>query len=303
MKVLVTGGAGRLGGYVLDELRGRHSLAVFDAVAAKADDVESVTGDIRSLEQVEAALDGCDAVIHLAAIPMYTGEEAHQALWEINSTGTFNVLEAAARRKVRRVVLASSICAQGFISWSRPFVPQFLPVDETHPTWPDDGYGLSKLIGEQLCFAYSRRYGIAAVCLRLATVWFPYLPDNTRKFVGRLDEPETMAGFIWNYVDARDAAQAFRLAIELPEVTYEVLNIGAANTCAKVPSLELIKRFYPEVPEIRNRSSFLTDEYAPLWDISRARRALGYEPRHTWQEYLELAQVGGVAAPTPVSPV
>lgn len=298
MRVLVTGGAGRLGRYVVDELRGRHGVRVFDAAAPDAA-VPSITGDIRSAEQVDAAFAGVEAVIHLAAIPLYTGE--NRKIWEINVDGTFNVLEAAVRAGVRRIVLASSICAQGFISWSRPFVPAYLPVDEDHPAWPDDTYGLSKLIGEELCYAYARRYGVQAVALRLATIWFPFLPENTVRLVQRVSQPETLAGFLWNYVDARDAARAFGLALEHDVGEFRVLNIGAADTCSDVPTLELIKRFYPDVQQLRNRARFLVEEHAPLWDIGRARRELGYEPQHSWREYAERlkpqASEGPAAAP------
>jgi UDP-glucose 4-epimerase len=293
MRVLVTGGAGRLGRYIADELSPRHEVVIFDALAPADSRIPAITGDIRSFEAVERALDGVDAVIHLAAIPMYTGE--NQNIWDVNVNGTFNVVEAAAQRRVQRVVFASSICAQMCIGWEATCRPSYLPLDEEHPNRPDDTYGLSKLIGEQLCYAHSRRYGLETVCLRMATVWFPFLPDNTRRFANHVGMPQALAGFLWNYVDARDAARAFGQALELDRVTHEVFNIGAAETCADMPTLELISRFYPEVPELHNRSDFLTTEYAPLFDIQRAREQLGYEPVHSWREYAAAIEADKVA--------
>jgi len=91
----------------------------------------------------------------------------------------------------------------------------------------------------------------------------------------------------WQYVDVRDVAQAFRLALEKKGVEHEVYNIGAADVCSDMDSLELVKLYYPEVKFILNPTGFLTDKKRALFDISKAQKALGYKPKFNWRDYLE----------------
>jgi nucleoside-diphosphate-sugar epimerase len=306
--VLVTGGSGRLGRtFVVPELAKHHSIRVFDAVQPPSSEWEFVQGDITSLEDVKKAVAGVDAIVHLAAIPIYTAEE--EKIWKINCDGTFNVLEAARLAGVRDVVMASSVCAWGPIFWSSPQVPAYFPVDEEIPNKPDDMYGISKVIGEELAYGYASRFGMNIANLRLATVglfdqdyWAGAVdnidnPDYVLAAVANPEQPSagdmTMQDFVYQYVDPRDVAQAFKLAldavqagkIERDGVTADVFNIGGPDVFSTVESRDLIRRYYPKSKV--DEAVYEQDPMYPLYDIKRAREVLGYEPRHTWREFTE----------------
>ena len=292
-KILVTGGSGRIGKYLVPALAKDYDVRVFDMVEPAGADYDFVKGDITQMNELERATEGVDGIVHLAAIPIYTGED--EKIMRINVNGTFNLLEAAKRNTVENFVFASSVCVWGVINWSRRSTPSYFPVDEAITDRADDMYGMGKLIGEQLCYVYSRRYGIKSICLRLATVGF-LDADYWIEARKNIDNPEyrlsrsskSLVDFCWQYVDVRDLPQAFRLALKSlneGKTDYEVYNIGAADVFSKVPSLELIKRYYPDVAHIRNETGFLKDAYRALFDISKAQRELGYSPQYTWRDF------------------
>lgn len=286
MKVLITGGAGNISHFLCKQLEESHELILFDIVEPRDTKHRFIKGDLTELSDVEKAAKGMDAIVHLGAIIIDTGEA--EKIWEVNNTGTFNVLEAAARNGVGKALFASSICAVGFVFWKKPFTPDYFPVDERHPTKPDDSYGLSKLIGEKLCYAYTQRYDIQTICFRMTPVWFPFetLSEFNRNCLEGVKEPAANKEWIWSYVDGRDVAQAFRLGLEQGSLGHEIYNVGAEDICAEVPSLELVKQFYPEVKWINNADGFLLEPYKALFDISKAKQELGYQPKITWRDYL-----------------
>ncbi|MHB1413648.1 MAG: NAD-dependent epimerase/dehydratase family protein [Chloroflexota bacterium] len=285
MKVLITGGLGRVGRAVAERLKDTHEIAVLDAaVGALADGKRVYAGSVSDRAAVVKAMVGADAVIHLAALYKYYPER-HAEFIEVNYKGTFNVLEAAVECGVKKVVIASSICAYGFIFWHAKETPCYFPIDEEHPTNPTDLYGLTKLQSEQLCRAYAQRYGLRTVALRLATVWFLDDVDYTRRFFGWLREPGNAVNHIWNYVDARDVGQAFALALRHEGGPCDVFNVGADDVAADLDSLELIRRYYPDVPALKNADSFLWKPRAPLFGIARAKEVLGFAPEYTWRDY------------------
>lgn len=264
-----------------------------DAIAS---DDRTVVADITSYQQVRNALRGQEAVVHLAGIPSYSPD--HIGIMTANMQGTSAVLEAAADEGIRRLVFASSICAYGLLFWKEPWTPAFLPLDESHPCWPDEPYGLSKLLGDQMCAAYSRRHRLDTFCLRLAPVLFPGSEKN-RMIFSTVNEPGGMAAQanltefgtrvtnaskLWSYVDVRDVAQAVQLALEAGAEGHHVYNIGAADVCSEKPSLDLVGEYYPDVGELRHEDRLIGRPYDPLYDIERATDELGFEPRHSWRE-------------------
>ncbi len=285
MKVLVTGGSGWIGKHVIADLKDGHQIRSFDLLEPISDELEFIRGDLTVFEEVLRAVEGVDAIIHLGAIPIDTGEAKN--IWDINCTGTFHVLQAAAETGVKKVVCASSICAVGFIFWKNPFVPDYFPVDEVHPLKPDDSYGLSKLIDEKICYAYSQRYDIAMTCLRMAPVWFPEIRPSTKMFMEGIEEPEKNKDMIWSYVDVRDVVQIIRLSLEKISEGWHVYNVGAEDVCTEVPSLDLVREFYSDVELIKNTAGFLREPHRALWDISKAEEELGFKPRFNWRGYLK----------------
>lgn len=297
MKIVITGGAGNLGGYVISELREQHEITILDLIAPQGNQCKFIKADLTNFEEVNQGVKNSDAIIHLGAIPYYDAGEAHK-IWQTNVTGTFNVLEAAAQNNVMKMVIASSIDAYGFEFWSKPFTPDYFPLDENHPCKPDDTYGMSKMIDEKLCYGYSKRYQMQVICLRLTTILYPGSEDAAR-WVSNVEDPEfsftlmsdriPITDSIWAYVDARDVAQAFRLALkrmDKQDVHYEIYNIGAGDVLSKVDSLELIKRYYPDVKMILNKEGFLIKKNRALFDITKAQTDLKYKPKFTWRDHM-----------------
>ena len=134
MKVLVTGGSGKIGGFVVTELqKGNHEVRVFDVKEPSDAGVDLVKGSITEPVEIERAAEGVDGIIHLAAIPSMMRETPSAEYMNVNVTGTFNVLEAAAKNDVGKVAIASSDSALGFVFSTHSFAPNYFPIDEGHP--------------------------------------------------------------------------------------------------------------------------------------------------------------------------
>lgn len=291
-KVLVTGGSGQIGSIVIKKLLSLgYQVRITDLQPCDADDAEYIKGDVTSLNDMIAATEGIDAVIHLAAIPVETGNA--EKIFHINTLGTFNVLEACARNNVKGLVLASSVLVYGVVDSTCPEAPHYLPVDEEYPIVPERNYGMSKVIGESICQSYCRRYKMNCISLRIASVLFPE-SQAWKDAVAAIDNPEyelvpglPMSEFMWQYVHADDAAEAFCLAVkrlEQKDTGFEVFNIGAEDIFSSHPSMEIIGKYLPDVPKILRPAEFAADKQRALYDISKARAVLGYKPGHTWRE-------------------
>lgn len=306
MKIFVTGGSGTLGGYVLRELlRAGHTVSDYDCTAPLIEGVEFIQGDITNLDQLREACLGHDAVIHLAAVPG-PGRTTPERLMYINVMGTVHVLEAAIQVGIGKVVFASSGAATGFTFQKREIVPRYLPLDEEHSCEPHDEYGLSKLLGELICKRYSDAYSIRTICLRINNNW--YLDRDGAQFVVKsgwakgftveelwtkryrktiedaegkwpVPGPPPPRNVLWAVTDARDAAQAFRLAVENDEILHEVFFINGDDTCSTVETPVLISRYYPNVP-----LKTPLEGYASFWSHEKATRMLGYQPQYTWRK-------------------
>src|SRR5688572_19229567 len=252
MKVVVTGGVGKLGQYVvralLDTTGGRqaHEVTVFDQVrGAVPESVRVLIGDVRDLGQVVGALAGADAVIHLAGVPQ-PGTTPDSIVFSTNVLSTFNVHEAALRLGIRRVVSASSEAALGWTYRYRDFLPDYLPIDEDHPLRPQDPYGLSKVAGEAIARSYSDRCDLQTVAIRPPWTVSPAELEALRTQGGR-----RVTNFqLFNYLDVRDAAEAFRLATERPIARHVALHVLNDDTAVAEPLSELLPRLYPAMGDM-----------------------------------------------------
>ena len=276
MKIVLTGASGRVGRYVLAELAATHDVVAFDARPPVDSAVRFVQGDITRMADCRQALDGAEVVVHLAAIPNPLNNPPEQVM-QINAMGTFNVIEAAVQAGVKRVVMASTDSALGFVFRRRDFLPEYLPIDEAHPLRPQDAYGLSKLIDEEICKSYSRAYGLETVCVRICRVIFPEEVELNQKLAA---DPTILAKGLWVYVDVRDAARAFRLAAEAPGLQHEAIFAAAPDCFARAETAQLLERFYPALlpwaDHLSGHHSLITG--------AKAQRLLGFEPRHTWRD-------------------
>jgi nucleoside-diphosphate-sugar epimerase len=287
--VLVTGSAGLLGRHVVRELAAHCDVAGFDRKRAP-EDVPQALGDVTDMAAVRAACAGRDAVVHIAALPNIwsgTGEQ----IMTVNVTGTWNVLQAAEDAGVRRVVLCSSDSVAGFTVLSGAMhAPDYAPVDLAHPLRASDPYALSKVLGERLGAAFVERGRLEVVALRPVFVLYPEMIPEVRaraqdpvRYKGPMAGGPSAAGGgpLWHYVDPRDAARAFRLALDVERFAgFEGIYVSAATTLAPEPTLERLERWLKRPVPVRRPAIYAREPHAPLYDLAPARDLLGFEAEH-----------------------
>ncbi len=174
MKIIITGGAGVAGkACTADLLQRGHQLRCLDLVESPEPKVDSAIVDLMDLEATEKAVEGFDAIIHLAAISHPQARERWPEVWRINTQTTYNVFEAAARKDIKKVVIASSICAVGFCGGWRSDALPYLPIDEKYPVRSQEPYSTSKLANEYTAHMFTLTFDMAALCMRLGNIRYP----------------------------------------------------------------------------------------------------------------------------------
>lgn len=277
-KVVVTGGSGNLGSFVVRAFvdAGYETLNL-DIKPPQENLCESWICDLTRSGDLYQAFKNADAVIHLAAYQA-PGLAPDCETFSNNVTTSYNVLKAATDMGVARVVLASSVAAYGFLYAPEMWAPDYLPLDEDYPCKPRDPYGLAKIFGEQLADSFAIQGEMTIVSLRLSGVNFD-LTYNT--LPQRWADPGAKMGTFWSYIDARDTAVACRLAVEAEIAGHEILNISADTSRYPDPTSDLVRKY---LPTTRIREGF-SGHWSGL-DNSRAKTILGFSSQHNWQDYL-----------------
>jgi nucleoside-diphosphate-sugar epimerase len=280
MKVVVTGGSGLTGRHVVKHLVDQgYEVVNADHLPPQKALCPYRLVDMEDLGQVVGCFYGAEAIIHLAAIPrpiFHTNE----VVFRTNMMATYNVLEAAATLGIRKVVYASSVSVLGYPFYYRYFAPQYVPIDEEHPSQPQDPYALSKYLGEEIAKAFVRRCDMAVVSLRL--VWI-HTPETFKEQLSPMwDDPAAGASNLWSYIDGRDVAEACRLSLQVDLGGHHAFFIAAPNTFMKTPTDELVKQFYPSA-EIRSR---LVGNQALVSSV-KAEKVLGFHAQYTWEMFYQ----------------
>ena len=216
-----------------------------------------------------------DVLVHFAAIPRVQLVPDAE-VFRINTTSTYNVMEAAVRAGIRKVVYASSEATYGVVFADEQLDPDYFPVDEEHPTVPMDAYGLSKVVNERTAAAFHARAGGDFYGLRIGDVMAP--PDY-KKFPLWSTDPAIRKREMWAYIDVRDVAQMVRLCVDTDGLGFQVFNTYAGESAHVVPTRELAQKFYPKVP-VRDDVA----EHGSLVSNRKAQRMLGFEQKHRWAE-------------------
>lgn len=281
MRVLITGGSGYVGSVVCERLAQSHEVINFDQRPPEKPCGRFMRGDILDAAHLTEAMHGVEVVVHLAAVPNPLHVPT-DTLMNVNVMGTQRVVATAAHGDPERVVVASSDATFGFVFGRGEIMPEYLPVDETHPTRPLDCYGLSKVLKEEICRRYTRDTGLETVCLRYCWVWSQQHYTELDRLA---DAAESFVGQLWGYVDVRDVAQAVERSLTAPSIIHETLLITASNTFQRLASLELAERFLPPSVEIRDPDWFAQQPQRSLFDCARAKAVLGFEPElDCWEE-------------------
>jgi nucleoside-diphosphate-sugar epimerase len=275
MRIVVTGGSGKGGKWVVRDLReAGHDVLNVDARHDGSPHGQCLVADLTDLGQTLDALSGAAAVVHFAAIPAPEIRPDGET-FRINVMSTYNVFAAAEMHRVQRVVWASSETVLGL-----PFdiPPAFAPIDEAIEPRPESSYSLSKLAGETMAGQFARRTGIGFLGLRISNIMEP---EDYARFPSFWDDPRLRKWNLWGYVDARDVATATRLGLERPIEGSEICIVAAADTVMTRPSADLMTEVFPTVPLRR-----AVEGRETLLSIDRARRVLGYEPAHRWADHV-----------------
>jgi nucleoside-diphosphate-sugar epimerase len=239
-------------------------------VRADLTDAGQVLGAVSAVDDLYK---GIDAIVHLAAIPA-PGQATNAVTFANNVLSTYNVFEAARVNGVRNIVWASSETVLGL-----PFteqVPPYFPVDEDYRVVPMSSYSLGKAVDEEIAHHFCRWDPETKIIgLRFSNVMEP---ADYAEFSSWQDDPLARAWNAWGYIDARDGARAVRKALEFDVPGYEAFIIANADTVMLRPSAELLAEVFPDAP-LRQA----VEGCATLLSIDKARRLLGYEPRHSWR--------------------
>ncbi|MFC5969857.1 GDP-mannose 4,6-dehydratase [Halomarina salina] len=302
MQVLVTGGAGFIGGHLAESfVHDGHDVTVVDnfdpyyevaikrtnvsearETAAKTDGSYTlVEDDVRNESTVSRLVAEADVVYHQAAqAGVRASVEDPKKPNEVNVEGTLNVLEAARSSDVRRVVLASSSSVYG--------KNHYLPYDEAHPTTPVSPYGVSKLAAEQYARTYNDVYGLPTVALRYFTVYGPRMRPNMAitNFVTRCADgkPPVIYGDgqqtrDFTYID--DVVDANRTLMTSDAADGEILNIGSTDNISIERLARTICDAFDQPLNLEYDERYRGDAEHTHADIGKARALIGYEPSVT----------------------
>ncbi|WP_030436959.1 NAD-dependent epimerase/dehydratase family protein [Actinoplanes subtropicus] len=279
MRIAVTGGTGKLGRAVVASLRAAGDEVVnLDAAAVRPDiriDLTDYGQTIEALTAIDDRYDHIDAVVHLAAIPA-PGITGNAATFQNNIVATYNVFAAAKAAGITNVVWASSETLLG-IPFDTP--PPYIPLDEEYPARPESRYALAKHLEETMAAQFCRwNPELKMIGLRFSNVMDP---EDYLEFPSFDDDPALRKWNLWGYIDARDGAQAVRRALDYRATGVEIFIIANADTVMSRSSASLAAAVYPGV-EVRKELG----ERETLLSIDKARRLLGYEPRHSWRDHV-----------------
>lgn len=285
-KIAVTGGSGTpergVGATIVKTLASQgYKVVNLDIAPPRQNVGEFRHVDLTQYGDTFACLEGCDAVVHLAAnanpdFDHFTGAQR----FHTNTLAAYNVFQAAVTHGMKRVVWASS---ETVLGW--PFdkvVPPLLPTHDDEPAIPTSSYGISKAVTENLAEHMNRMSGIPFIGLRFSNVFYDIPGHETGydKLPAAWQKPEEKRVNLWGYVDHRDIAQGVMKALHADIKTARNYTLAAADTCMQQTNQELLDLCFPGT-KLRDG----TGPHDTLVGIDRAREELRFAPQHSWRDY------------------
>ncbi len=295
MRILFTGGSGKAGRHVVGHLLAQgHHVTNLDITPLDHPKVSNLTVDLTDSGQVLGAasqfsdfyeleagtgVPTYDAIIHFAAVArvMLTSDAE---CFRVNTLSTYNVLEAAAKFRIPKVIIASSETTYGVCFADGEMQLECIPVDENHPTVPHDSYAMSKVCNEACARSFQARTGADIYALRLNNVIEPH--EYAVNFPDFVNAPEKRRRNIFSYIDTRDLSQFVDRCLDVDGLGFEIFNVANADHSVAATTSQLIEQFYKTVPQTREMG-----EDETFYSIEKARRLLGYDPQHSWKDYVE----------------
>jgi len=277
--IAVTGGNGSLGRAIVEDLSVDAKVTSVDVMPGRPG-VRSRYADVLCMKALGEALSGHDAIVHVSALLL--PEDPQDKMFQVNVVGTWNVLQVAEQLGIRKVVIMSSECSSGIININRmpQARPQYLPIDEDHPLSPLETYGLSKQLNEITAQCFARRGAMQIVALRPTLILTPGMEEFVQS-VRERDDPD-----LWSYVELRDVVRATRLALDYDQQTFDCFYLSASDTYSREETLAFMERKFGMLPEIRQPDLYRDNPHAAIWDLSRSRELLGFEPESDWRQFI-----------------
>ena len=292
-RIVFTGGSGKAGRHVVPHLLQRgHTILNVDLKPLNQPGVNTLLADLTDGGQTFNALtahfdfDGFekgkaaeppDAVVHFAAIPRVLIEPDNKT-FTVNVVSTYNVIEAAMKLGVRKVIVASSETTYGvcFAEGDKDY--RCFPLEEDYDIDPMDSYGLSKLVNEKTARSFAMRFGSDIYALRIGNVIEPHEYD---RFPAYLANPMTRKRNAWSYIDARDLGEIVDLCLGKDGLGFQVFNAVNDTITANLPTSEFLAKYCPATPLTR----VMSKDEAPLSN-RKAREVLGFKEVHNWRKYV-----------------
>lgn len=292
-RIVFTGGSGKAGRHVVPYLTGRgHTVLNLDLVPLDHPGVNTLSTDLTDSGQVFNALSmhfgfegletgqgpaPVDAVVHFAAVPRIL-LKPDNTTFQTNVASTYNVIEAAVKLGIRKIIIASSETTYGvcFAEGDKDY--HSFPLEEDYDVDPMDSYGLSKVVNEKTARAFAMRSGADIYALRIGNVIEPHEYDRFPAFMA---DPPSRKRNAWSYIDARDLGQIVDLCVEKDGLGFQVFNAVNDTITAREPTAEFLKRWAPGSPITRPLEGF----EAPLSN-RKIRDVLGFAEEHNWRKYV-----------------
>ncbi|AXV18240.1 nucleoside-diphosphate-sugar epimerase (plasmid) [Neorhizobium sp. SOG26] len=292
-RIVFTGGSGKAGRHVLPYLKAQgHEVLNIDLVPSQVPGINTIHADLTDSGETFNALSmhfdfadletgkgpaPVDAVVHFAAVPRIL-IRPDNATFAANTVSTYNVIEAAVKLGIRKIIIASSETTYGvcFAEGDKDY--HSFPLTEDYDVDPMDSYGLSKVVNEKTARAFAMRSGADIYALRIGNVIEPHEYD---KFPTFLADPPSRKRNAWSYIDARDLGQIVHLCVEKSGLGFQVFNAVNDTITAWEPTRDFLKQWAPETP-INGE----LDEFGAPISNRKAREVLGFREEHDWRKYI-----------------
>ncbi|KAK4632108.1 hypothetical protein CLAFUW4_02995 [Fulvia fulva] len=295
-RIVFTGGSGKAGRHVIPYLQKQgHKVLNLDLVDFPDKDagVFTLKADLTNSGEVFNALTTHytmagyeqghpepppDAVIHFGAFARNMLVPDNKCFAD-NVTSTYNIIEAACKLGVKKIIIASSETTYGVCFAEGDYDYHQFPLEEDYDVDPMDSYALSKLCGERTARTFARRYGADIYALRIGNVIEPHEYGDFEIYV---NQPMTRKRNAWSYIDARDLGQICHLGVEKDKLGFQVFNATNDTITTKIPTEQFLKEACPNVKITRKMGEF----EAPLSN-RKIREVLGFVDGHNWRQYYQ----------------